>query len=183
MEFKNVFSKKTIKILNKLNYILSRTIFQIFYSSLYVIYKTKTACYKNIKWNKNQELEFESSQCPQFICTQSSTNCKHRSLGDKKLLSGVRKVVKKRKIENGEETKRWGHLLATRRKVFPLPVLCRHDGRPSKRKCSSQLWCQRGAGGGSWRVEVEGDKERKPGATWFKRVNRYDSPAPLVSPT
>lgn len=171
MEFKNVFSKKAIKILNKLNYTLSRTIFQIFYSSLYVIHKTKTACYKNIKWNKNQELEFEWSQCPQFICTQSSTNCKHRSLGDKKLLSGVRKVVKKRKIENGEETKRWGHLLATRRKVFLCLCCVATMGVPrnesARRNCGVKGEQGVVRGGWRWRATKRGNRVPLDSRGWI----------------
>lgn len=46
-----------------------------------------------------------------------------------------------------------------------FPSLCRHGGRPSKTKVLVATVVSKGGGGGSWRVEVEGDKERKPGAT------------------
>lgn len=82
-----------------------------------------------------------------------------------KVIVGSKKSRKEEEDRKRRGDKEVGTPARDEKKSFPLPVLCRHDGRPSKRKCSSQLWCQRGAGGGSWRVEVEGDKERKPGAT------------------
>lgn len=77
-----------------------------------------------------------------------------------KVIVGSKKSRKEEEDRKRRGDKEVGTPARDEKKSFPLPVLCRHDGRPSKRKCSSQLWCQRGAGGGSWRVEVEGDKER-----------------------